>query len=262
MVPVSTPVGAAPVEPRSLSLTAPASSCGVVAVKELLGDVKQTDALGYAPPALVRSMGRLTRSQKRGKNKSDTVFSLQIPVNWLTPKVDNAIYKVNDRYLLASWNSSVLTNIYFGFNFQVSAMGQITALQSLFDQYRIVKVEAMVYPETNLVAAGSGNTPGVLHSVIDYDDNTPLTTEQQALDYQNCMTSMACDGHHRSWKPHCAIAAYQGALTAFANVESPWIDAAYPNVQHYGLKTVNTIASVASPYVVYVTLYTEWRNLR
>jgi hypothetical protein len=125
-------------------------------------------------------------------------------------------------------------------------MGNISALQALFDQYRIVGVEVLIVPQSNFVAAAATATAGMMHSVVDYDDATPLANEQNALDYQNCLTSSASDGHFRKFVPHAAVAAYSGAFTSFTNVESPWIDAAYPSVQHYGLKVVNTTASVAT----------------
>jgi len=224
------------------------------------GDV--TAGCAYAPPALIRRMGRTTRSQRRKSGPTERVWSLQTPISWKLPNLDNAVYKVNDRFLVNTLLSNIITNVYSAYNFVVNSMGNISALQTLFDQYRIVGVEVMICPQVNFIAAGTTATAGMLHSVVDYDDGTVLTSEQAALDYQNCLSSSFSDGHYRKFIPHAALAAYSGAFTSYNNVVSPWIDAAYPSVNHFGVKTVVTTASTASTALVYATLFTEWRNVR
>jgi len=215
-----------------------------------------------APPSLVRASGRKTRSMKRAKGSQDRVWSLATPISWKLPSTDNRVFRINDRYPVTTITTSTSSVVFTACQFQVSGMGNISALQGLFDQYRIVGVEVLIVPQSNFIAAAATATAGMMHSVVDYDDATPLANEQNALDYQNCLTSSASDGHFRKFVPHAAVAAYSGAFTSFTNVESPWIDAAYPSVQHYGLKVVNTTASVATELLIYATLFTEWRNVR
>jgi len=237
--------------------------------KAVVDDGKSLDEAGRvqvavksAPPALVRAAGRKTRSMKRALGVAERVWSLAVPLSWKLPASDNKVYRINDRYPVTTITTSTSNAVFTAAQFQVSGMGNVSACQSLFDQYRIVRVEVLIVPQANFVAAGSTATAGMMHSVIDYDDATPLASEQNALDYQNCLSSSASDGHFRSFVPHAALAAYAGAFTSYNNVESPWIDAAYPGVQHYGLKVVNTTASVATELLVYATLFTEWRNVR
>jgi len=211
---------------------------------------------------LLRSMGRRTRSQKAARSGRERVWSIQTPISWKLPATDNSVFKFNDRYAVTTITTSTVMNVYGSSYFYIGATGNATALTSLFDQYRITRVEVMFVPQSALVSAGATATSGMLHTVVDYDDASNLTSEQAALSYQNCLSSSAADGHFRDFQPHCAVATYQGALTAFSNVKSPWIDASFPNVQHYGVKWVGTIASTATEVQVYATLFTEWRNVR
>jgi len=225
-------------------------------------DVKSSVGFSVAPATLIKAMGRKSRSQRQPKNVEEKVWSLATPLSWKLPKSDNKTYKINDRFLANTLLSNIATNVYTAYNFTVNQMGNITALQSLFDQYRITGVEVMFMPQVNMVAAAATATAGMLHTVVDYDDGTVLTSEQAALDYQNCLSSSFSDGHFRKFVPHAALAAYSGAFTSYNNVVSPWIDAAYPSVNHFGVKAVVTTASVATTQNVYVTIFTEWRNVR
>jgi len=145
--------------------------------------------------------------------------------------------------------------------FSVGALDQITPLTALFDQYRIELVEVWLTPRMT-AANGIALNFGQFHSVIDFDDNNSLTTVPQALDYENCVFGAGCVGHYRRWVPHIAMAAYSGAFTSFANVTSPWIDAASSAVQHYGLKTAWTVCDGAYIYDIQYRLHTVWRNVR
>jgi hypothetical protein len=234
----------------------------VSAVSELQACATSAVGCSAASPAVVLAMGRKSRSQKTGRGPQDRVFSLSTPISWKLPRTDNQSYKFNDRFLVATLTSQVASNTYAAYLFSVNSMGNIAALQGIFDQYRILKIHVMTFPETNLVAAGATATAGMLHTVIDYDDGTVLASEQAALDYQNVLSSSFSDGHSRVFKPHAALAAYQGTFAGYCNVASPWIDAAYPSVQHFGLKVVVTAATVATNQQIYCTLFTEWRNVR
>jgi len=216
----------------------------------------------YAPAAVSRAMGKKTRSMKRSKGAGEIIWSLAKPVSFKLPSNDNRVFKVNDRYTISAITSSTSTTVAGCINMVINSIGNITPLQQIFDQYRITKIEVLFIPQANYIAAAATATPGMFHTVVDYDDSTNLASEQAALDYENVLTGSFSDGQRRSFVPHAAIAAYQGTFTGYANVASPWIDAAYPSVNHFGVKYWVTQASTASLMDVYITLFCEWRNVR
>jgi hypothetical protein len=159
---------------------------------------------------------------------------------------DNQVYKLTQTVSATSvLTSSVTVSAFASFNFQLSNLDQVATLQAAFDQYRLDRIEFWLIPRFTDNATGTGVEPGLLCSVIDYDDSNVLTTFQASNDYDNCITSSGLSGHYRIFQPHVAVAAYSGTFTSFANEPAGWIDAASPSVQHYGIKlAISTTDSV------------------
>jgi len=176
---------------------------------------------------------------------------------------DNKPYKMTQELvILAAFTSSTSLSVYYGTYFTINSLDQISQLSAVFDQYRIVEIEAWIIP-TNIGSTGtSGGGNGLLHSVIDYDDAIVLSSEGQALDYTNVLSTPSNEGHYRRFTPHAAVAVYSGAFTSYGNVEAPWIDLASTSVQHYGLKTVVTQVNTAFAYNVVYRYHMEFRNVR
>jgi len=152
------------------------------------------------------------------------------------------------------------------YNFQLSGIDLVSTYSALFDQYRIVAVDIRFRPQFNIDQAAAVNSNlGEFMTVIDYDDSTALSSWSAGRAYENNKVTNTMTEHHRMFKPHVAVAAYQGALTAFANFTSPWIDVAYPNTQHYGVKWAfsggyNT--TVLASYSVDAYLMVEFKSIR
>ncbi len=77
-------------------------------------------------------------------------------------------------------------------------------------------------------------------SVIDYDDDNPLATIADALQYGTCQINTMSSGYFkRVLQPRFAIAAYSGVFTSFAlSPQNTWVDVASPNVKYFGLKFI------------------------
>jgi hypothetical protein len=128
--------------------------------------------------------------------------------------------------------SSNATRTDFAINIELSALFNSSNFTAIFDQYKITEVEVFIYPTLTNSAAYVANSM----SVVDYDDSNTLSSNSAYLNYENVEFSVVTNGHYRKFRPHIAIAAYQGAFTGFANEAPQWIDCAYPNIQHYGVK--------------------------
>jgi len=124
-----------------------------------------------------------------------------------------------------------------GFLFKLSDLNQYTTFQGLFDQYRIDEVQMVIRPvgQAQYVVGIASEKVPLLYTVIDYDDNTAPSGTSQLKEYSNCSVSLYETVCIR-FRPHAALATYSGAFTSFANIASPWLDIAYPSVQHYGVK--------------------------
>ncbi len=200
-----------------------------------------------------------SRSVRRGNN--ERIWSIQNPLTVVVPNGQNRVYAFSQRFVGTSITSSTVAITPASYAFQVSSLSNSSTLSSLFDQYRIKMIEFITYPRVGAAFTTSGN-PGRLTSVIDYDDTSNLATEAAAMEYQSALTSSGLDGHYRRFVPHVAYATYSGAFTSYGNATSPWIDAASPNVDHYGVKLLWTITDTAYVQDVVIVLHTEWRSTR
>jgi len=229
---------------------------------KLLEDIRTSKSLVPVSAAVKRLMGKATPSQKqRGAKGDGAVFTrATMPAMLFKPVGNgNAVFKLTQEVLSSgAFVTSATLATFNAFAFSVSALDQISPLVALFDQYRIDLIELWFSAEGSAAATATGN----FATVIDYDDFNVLSTYAQALDYVNVVSTMMGVSHYRKFVPHIAMAAYSGAFTSFANVTSPWIDAASPSVQHFGVKVAATVTSAVVSYDLTYRLHTSWRNVR
>lgn len=166
--------------------------------------------------------------------------------------------------VLTAAAGSAVTGTY---NFQLSQLDQVAAFQALFDVYRIDAIRIRIAPQQNALGLTTNSTTTLveLYNVVDYDDNTALATVAKAREYENCIILAPGESCERTFQPRAAIAAYQGALTAFGNVGGMWIDQSYPNVQHYGLKVIIPAATVAQTQLqswdIFFEMYVSFKEV-
>jgi hypothetical protein len=150
----------------------------------------------------------------------------------------------------------------YTFSLSTQAPSDYTYLTGIFDQYRCVKVQAWVVPRFQSGTPSASLNPGMLCTVIDYDDGTNLSSLNQAMAYENALTAPGSLGHFREFKPHIALAAYTGSFTGFANAEDEWLDSAYTGVDYFGLKAYINVTDAAYVYDIIIRTHWEFRNQR
>ncbi len=174
----------------------------------------------------------------------------------------NRIFNVTASYeSLNVITTSTTLNSNTSFSFILNSINQVASYTALFDQYRIMEVEARFIPRSANFSA-IPYSQGLLTSVIDYDDASVVSTPAAALDYQSQLTVPVGQPFVRRFKPHIAVAAYNGSFGGFSNAADVWIDAASPDVQHYGMKLVATPTNTAVGYDMIVKLWCQFRNVR
>jgi len=124
------------------------------------------------------------------------------------------------------------------YQFALSDLTDYTNWISVFDQYRIDEIQAVIRPLSTSVGLQIPTSikPPLIYTVVDYDDATAPTTILELKQYSNCAISLY-ETVVVHIKPHMALAAYSGSVfTSFANAQGQWIDAASASVPHYGIK--------------------------
>jgi len=169
----------------------------------------------------------------------------------------------------------VPTPIATAYNFNLNQLPGVSEFTALFDQYKITGAKLQFTPAlsegilnpTTPSAATLGYSR--FHSVIDYDDSTTPTSEDQLLEYGSVKSTAPFRTHTRFIKPKMLQEIYRSAVgTAYSPRSGQYIDLTYPDVPHYGIKVwcsaPNTPAGVQGSiaYKVYLTLYFTCKNTR
>jgi len=145
------------------------------------------------------------------------------------------------------------------FYVQGSIFDDFAAYSAVFDEYRITLVEFQITPRT---PAGLVLDPGMITSVVDYDDATVPTSLTSLTDYASACTTRGDKTQIRTFKPKTTSLVYQSGVSSGYAVQSDlWLDCASPNVQYYGLKAGCTVTS-GGPLIfdVYLRAQFEFRN--
>jgi hypothetical protein len=161
-------------------------------------------------------------------------------------------------------SSSNIADSFAQFTVGLSSLPNPSEFSTLFDQYRISRVEYAFWPlQTEAVNSTTAATPGII-TVVDYDDSNLLATIAAALQYPNAKWHSAYKPFTLSFKPHIALAAYSGAVfTSFANTKDQWIDVASAGVVHYGLKiAVPQSTGIIQSWRVIGKALVELKNVR
>jgi hypothetical protein len=126
-------------------------------------------------------------------------------------------------------------------------------------------VEVTFRPNATESLISATQPTGQLACVIDYDDNTQLSSFATAAAYSNCVTVPVTKPLRRCFKPRIAVAGYGGSVfTQFTNAEFPWTDTSSTALVGYGLKMfLETGATGAlASYNMTVRSWFEFKNTR
>ena len=151
--------------------------------------------------------------------------------------------------------------------FDMSSVPGFSDLATVFDQYKIEAVSISFSPQTVFTDSTSTYNAPRLYTVIDYDDASAPTSLSVLRQYGTAVVTAPNKGVTRTLCPRQALLAYQGIATSgYVNSEASWVDVAYSQVQHYGVKYGIEQAAASQTtlqlYRVDIVLYTAFRAAR
>lgn len=178
------------------------------------------------------------KKKKKNSNRDDKsiIFSTnggRIPQHMITAK-PNQIYKMQKgtQNLLKLVSSSTVTT-FLTRTFQLSEIFDFPQFSAIFDEYRIDFIEYWLFPNITSSQGGNAQT-GLLTTVIDHADATPLNGIPDALDFQDAATGSVTDGHYRCFKPSILVPDSAGANNVIKI--SPWLSSDTGNTLHLSIK--------------------------
>lgn len=144
-----------------------------------------------------------------------------------------------------------------------------TEFSTLFDQYKICGIKQKFQLDRNSGNIGEAydSLPNI-YLVNDFDDGTPLSSENDYLQYESLKTWRMDKPKSIFFRPRITSNVYAGAITSgYSSDKSRWIDMTNVNVEHYGCKwmldPVNTVIdSQAAVLKVFTTYYIACKNVR
>jgi len=146
--------------------------------------------------------------------------------------------------------------------FSLSESALSSSLLAVFDAFRIVQVTLRFVPQFKITTGGI--YPPLL-TVLDYDDNTVLSTTAQAQAYDTVVETPFSNYVERTLQPRLAVAAYGGStFSSYSQVKNAWVDAASPATPYYGVKWAvgATSAAVTGAYSIDSEIIYQFRNVR
>lgn len=211
----------------------------------------------------------MARTQQR-KRKADEMSEFKKPERMYGAyrkakgtDYDKRIYKFVRTTDTGDLTSTQISDVSTAYSFQINNLPNNTEFLSLFDQYRIVKVQMRFIPYQTV--ANPTASKSILVSVADYDDSTPLASLQEAYQYSSCRITNALGEHVWTIRPRIAKAAYgSGVFSSYANEPAQWIDSGSNTVSHYGIKVYLTAdqGTVRNSWKVVYKYWIECRHPR
>lgn len=182
-------------------------------------------------------------------------------------------------FTITSFNAQSMQWYSCALNFQQQVPASISGAPGSYDRYRIDKVVVRLIPlgtqagEESVKNASTPQNNGYIHSVLDYDDNSPFAASEAGIalmrDRTTYRVSNIIGRRAHTWvikRPRIAVAAYgSGVFTSYANQKAQWIDTVSGTVPHYGLKFLFQIPNPSADtyfmnFLATATYYMRFRD--
>lgn len=153
----------------------------------------------------------------------------------------------------------------YAFQFAISDLSEIASFTSIFDQYRLARIDMLIKPMTSPSTTANISVPySFAYVVTDYDDAAVLASASLSLNYQNCAILSPGQSHSRYLIPHVLMSTFDGAAAFAQSKAAPWIDCANTNVVHYGAKisVTQSTSTFVSSWYIWTRYYVEFRCVR
>lgn len=152
------------------------------------------------------------------------------------------------------------------YTFQLSDMPNYNEFVNLFDQFRIRKIKLTITPTFNSNDMNTRNESiKTIRYVIDANDASVPTTENELLEYQNSKMFMTNKQQKISFVPAVQMMSYKTAVTtAYCPKKDQWLNTTDATTPHYAIKFFFPAISVTvnTTWVIYADYYIECKNVK
>jgi len=143
-----------------------------------------------------------------------------------------------------TWPATSGTDGFGGCSHILADLPDDAAYTSIYDQYRIVKVEMWIIPRVTQVDmddTGTRQNPWLMYIVEDKDDSTPPSAVESVLAHNSVRVIDLRKKYYFKYYPSVTPSVFAGGTFSGYSIanggkKGPWIDCANTSVPYYGLK--------------------------
>lgn len=168
------------------------------------------------------------------------------------------------------------TDAAFALQFSLSDLPQASSFATIFDAYKIEKVELRFIPDANELPSasnlGSATTATAkgefMNTAIDFDDSNAPSSLAQILEYETFQVSPPYREHKVVLRPRVAREIFDGVVTtAYEQPDKEvWLDIAQTGIPHYGVKgyiqSAGTSNNIQNVWRIYATYHVSCKQVR
>lgn len=207
------------------------------------------------------------------KDRTPLVYAIERSVGTASMSAFNTSVSVGAGCVVTPYvdlGTSAIQGLHYmglAYAFTLADLPSVSTFVNLFERYKLNRVdvclERMATVSSSTAVAGSGNAHGVVHTVIDYDDNVaPLASEvganaMRARDNYRCDTLMGPVPLKWSLVPRLGLPAYTGSVfNGYTSTQPQWIDSASTGVLHYGMKWLFEVVNPTAAFAIMSVKFT------
>lgn len=175
-------------------------------------------------------------------------------------------FVVAQKFSQVAFTNTAAATVYGAFSTNVAQMPDIASFRTLFDKYKLLKVEIYFVPYlSDMNTTSTASTMPRLHTVVDQDDEAVPASIAELEQYSTYTMCRGTQPLYRVYKPRAIMQIYQSAIaTSYALAPDVWLDLANDTIPHYGCKYAFAASGVANlfGYEVNVVLSAAFSNVR
>lgn len=208
-------------------------------------------------------MKKANRNNKH-RNRDQKVF----PISVTAVRAPSSMGRVHTISQIVHGDAALtfsVVNVYGQLVFRADELPQWATFASLYDQYRITRIEVQFRPvaTTNAIQTTTVNVP-MIATAIDYTASANPTTFTFVEEYETCMVTAGTTNFVRAFTPRALTMVYRSAINTGYGTLNPgtWLDTAYGDIPHYGLIYAMSTTNGNFSYEYLVRYDMAFRNVK
>lgn len=150
------------------------------------------------------------------------------------------------------------------YQFSLAQVPNATDFTNLYDAYQIKAVKLSIIPRSTEAEISTTAYSYQIHSVLDYDDGTPLTSLNDYVQFESYKTTNPFRQHNRYLVPAMeqGVLNTGGVIVPAVQKKRQWLDTQFATIPHNSVKIhIRNDLGVEVPFDLKVTYYLAMKQV-